>query len=232
MTTPKQMTLTFNLQDDQSFENFFPGDNKQLLVKLMNMARGRGNRLLYLWGASGVGKTHLLNACCYVARQLRLQPFYLPLTKINQLSPSVFEDLETLNLICIDDLEMIAGKKDWEEAFFHFFNRMREEKKRLIVSGNALPKELAIKLPDIRSRLTSGLIYQVKPLNDEMKIETLIMRARLRGLDLTNDVAQFLLRRLPRNMNDLLCALQTLDQSALEEQRKLTIPFVKKVLDF
>jgi DnaA family protein len=87
-----------------------------------------------------------------------------------------------------------------------------------------------LSLEDLRSRLQWGLTYQVHSLTDEDKQQALQMRARARGLELSDDVAQYIIQRLPRDTNELFWQLARLDHASLAEQRKLTIPFVKKVL--
>jgi len=230
MTIP-QMALGLSLRDDKAFSNFFVGKNKQLLVTLHTTANGRGERQIYFWGPKGAGRTHLLQACCAAADKLGLTTLYLPLDQIDELQPDILSDLESLHLVCIDDIQNIAGKMDWEEAFFHFLNRMREARKRVIISGNASSHELGITLPDVVSRLSWGMVFQLHELSDEDKLEALQFRAKARGLILSHEVARFLFRRWPRDMASLFGVLEQLDQASLAEQRRLTIPFVKSVLE-
>ena len=132
--------------------------------------------------------------------------------------------------ICVDDIHEIVQKTNWEEAFFNLFNRVQNTGKRLLVTGDSPPKKLEIKLPDLTSRLGSGLIFQIHHLSDEEKLQALVKDAKLRGLLLPEPVAQFLVHHHPRDMKSLLSALEKLDQISLETKRKLTIPFVKAVL--
>src|SRR3989338_850658 len=226
-----QMTLNLNLRDDAVLENFFSGkQNKQLLKILHAMAHGRGERFAYLWGNKGVGRTHLLQACCQVINQLKLPSFYLSLQDLLNLKSEILQDLESLQLVCLDDVDSIAGNAEWEEAFFGFLNRMHDAKRRLIVAGNLPPARLGIALPDIKSRLSQAMIFQVNALTDDEKIEALRARAKARGLNLSKTVTEFLLRHCPRDMGSLFVALDKLDKASLAAQHKLTIPFVKSVL--
>lgn len=225
-----QLTLGLNLPDDATFANFFIGNNQQLVMNLHTMANGRGSQYLYFWGKSGVGRTHLLQACCNVATKRKLPSFYLSFKDINELQPDVLEGLETMHLVCIDDIQCITGNTLWEEAFFDFFNRMQDSRKRLIIAGDAKPQNLGITLPDLISRLSSSIIFQINELSDEEKIQTLILRAKLRGINLPINVARFLWRRWSRDMHSLFEVLDTLDQASLQTKHKITIPFVKSVL--
>ena len=158
----EQLTLGIDLHEDTTFSNYYIGENAQLVTALQEIARGRGEQFIYLWGREGVGKTHLLQACCHVADKLKLSPVYLPFKNIADLSPDVLDGLESLHLVCIDDVDLMGGRPAWEEAFFHFYNRMREENKRLIVAGSVPPQELGLALKDLVSRLAWGMTFKRK----------------------------------------------------------------------
>jgi DnaA-homolog protein len=225
-----QLTLSISLRDDATFANYFAGRNEQLLKDLFVMANGRGEKFVYLWGQLGSGRTHLLHACCHAAGKRKLSAIYLPLNDIDNLQPDILDDLEKMYLVCVDGFDKIAGKSIWEEAFLNFFNRMREEEKRLIIASDAAPQDVGILLPDLVSRLKSGMAFQIQELTDAERIQALILHAKARGLILPKEVAQFLWRRWPRDMASLFAVLEKLDQASLEAKRRLTIPFVKLVL--
>ena len=225
-----QIPLTLNLHEENTLLNFYPEGNKQLLQNLHKAAIGRGERLFYLWGSSGAGKTHLLQACCHTANQKELRTFYLSLKKPDELQPAILQNLEILNLVCIDDIHCIVGQPNWEEAIFNCFNRIHESGKRLIIAGDKVPNQTGLQLLDLISRLNSALIFHLEPLSDEEKINALILRAQNRGFDLPKEVAQFILRRCNRNMSTLFSTLVELDNASLKEKHRLTIPFVKSVL--
>lgn len=228
---PIQLTLPISIRDDATFENFYAGSNHNLLTILQRFLAKKTEFYLYLWGHTGVGCSHLLQACCHAVQQQNLTAAYIPLAEVINLSPHILENLETLDLICIDDLQFVAGKADWEEALFHLFNRVQAKQNCFLIAANNVPEELNLILRDLDSRLKSGLIFQVQELTDEQKINALQMRAKLRGLELADEVAIFLLHRSPRNLNNLFQFLEQLDNASLTAQRKLTIPFVKSVLN-
>lgn len=228
--TFNQLTLGVGLKDEATFANFYPASNHLLVEVLKKAARGYGERVIYFYGAGGDGRTHLLQACCHRAHQHRLRSVYLPLADLLDLSPTMLDSLENLDLICVDDVHMIAGRPLWEEAFFHAYNRIHDAGKRLIVTANVPPKSLGVALPDIVSRLTWGIVYQLQSLSDDEKLHVLIMRAECRGMTLAEEVGQFILKHCPRHMLTLFAALDALDKASLAAQRKLTIPFVKTIL--
>lgn len=226
----EQLALKLDIQEDTTFNNFFVGKNQQLINTLQEAARGRGEQFIYIWGGHGVGRTHLLQACCHVSNSLKLSPIYLPFRNVTKLQPSILEDLDALHLVCVDDVDAIAGRPAWEEAFFHFYNCMREANKRLVVAGRFPPNELGLALPDLVSRLAWGTVYHIHELTDQEKMNALLWRAEARGLKLSEQVAQYLMNHWQRNMADLFAALNKLDQASLQAKRKLTVPFVKEVL--
>lgn len=140
----------------------------------------------------------------------------------------LLEGMEHLNLICVDNVEAVAGNREWEEALFHLYNRIRQEGNTLIVGANAAPRQLTIQLPDLVSRLSWGAVFQVAELSDEEKIMAIRMRAGLRGIQLPEDVAKYLVHHASRKMSDLSLMLDRLDKASLSAQRKVTIPFIKQ----
>ncbi|HHF7367576.1 TPA: DnaA regulatory inactivator Hda [Legionella bozemanae] len=226
----RQLALAIKLNDEATLADFNWGSNKLLQQQLHNMLTNREDRLLYLWGNTGSGKTHLLQACCQAAHTH--SAIYLPLTLLKEWGPQAIEGLEEQELICIDDIDVIAKDPAWEEALFHLYNKIKDmEKSILIISGNQSPTTIPIQLADLRSRLSWGLVIQLMELNDEDKINTLKLHALKRGFDLPESVGQFLLNRCSRNMHDLHNLLNRLDDASLAAQRKITIPFVKDTLN-
>jgi len=226
----QQIALQLNVNKDKRFANFYSKGNEALVEVLRKSAFGRGEQFIYFWGLKGLGRSHLLNACCAVAAQTKLTYLLLPLNEIEQLKPDVFEDLELLPFVCVDDLQNIAGNSIWEEAFFDFFNRMQEQHKRLIVSANVPQAHLNLELADLVSRLNSGLTFQLHELTDDEKMEAVVARSQERGLIVPPEVAKFLIHRLPRDLGSLFQSLDVLDDASLASQRRLTIPFSKEIL--
>ncbi len=226
-----QLPLGLALRESARFDSYFSGLNAEAVQHLQQAATGEGENFIYAAGATGVGKTHLLQAACHSASQCGRSSTYLPLQEMSELAPDVLEDLEQLNLVCLDDVSATAGHADWERGLFDLFNRLRAAGSTLLVADEQRPDQSGFALPDLVSRLGWGLSYTLKPLADDDVFAALSCRAKGRGLELPEDTAQFLLRRLPRDLPTLFALLDTLDTASLIEQRRLTIPFVKSVLD-
>ncbi len=229
MSSP-QLTLGIRLNDRASFANYFTGRNAEVLNHLRACARGDSHLPVLVWSGPGCGKTHLLHAACHAASARAEHPVYLPMRDAALWSPEVLEGLEQAALVCIDDVDAVAGLPAWEEALFHLYNRMSEQRHGLLLSAAAPPGELKLKLPDLASRLAWGLVLHLEALDENDKLGALQLRAQQRGLELPADVAQFLLRRCPRDLPSLFALLDRLDQASLAAHRKLTIPFVREFI--
>lgn len=226
----EQLPLRFAFNPELGFRQYHAGANAEIVAHLKHAAGGRGDTLIFLWGESGTGKSHLLNACCRESCQNDLSVSYLPLASLREHGPGVLDGLEHQDVVCLDDLDAVAGDDMWERALFNLFNRLRELGNRLIVSAQSPPAELPIRLPDLKTRLGWGLTLRLQPLNDEDKLIVLGAYARSLGLDLPPQVGRFLLSHHRRDLSSLRRLLDELDHATLAAKRKLTIPFLKNYL--
>ncbi|GHE19766.1 DnaA regulatory inactivator Hda [Halomonas urumqiensis] len=230
---PAQLPLGVGLRDDATFANFYAGSppaGSGMVESLAHQFDEQGEPFLYLWGKPGVGRSHLLQAACHAASDRDLRALYLPLDELGHFPPLMLEEVERLDLVAIDDLERVLGRKRWEEALFHAFNRLRDAGKRLLVAAEAPPRQLAVTLPDLASRLSWGVTYHVQGLDDAGRLGALQLRASGRGMQMPDEVARFILHRGPRRLDELFEILEVLDRASLTAKRKLTIPFIKQTL--
>ncbi len=235
---PVQLSLGVTLNDDATFENFYAADEGASLVleSLAAAARGSGasdleSQSIVIWGAPGCGLTHLLQGACHLAYAEKRSVQYLPLRDIRGYSAEdICDGLDATKLVCLDGLDLICGDPAWEHALFHLYNQLRDAGHSLVMASHTSPSSLPISLPDLKSRILGSVVYQVHTLGDEDKQAALILRAAARGLQMSVDVAKFILQRSSRDMNDLFVLLNRLDECSMQQQRKLTIPFVKEVL--
>jgi len=221
-----QLPLGISLKPSVDFAGFIAGRNGEALSRL----RTPLDPFLYLWGESGSGKSHLLQAACQQAQTGGRQPAYLPLKSEHGLKPEMLEGLENFALVCLDDLESVAGDTAWEGAIFSLFNQLRENKGQLVVAADRPPSRLPHCLPDLASRLTWGPCYHLISLNDDERLELLLATAQRRGLNMGVETARFLLQRIPRDIHFLTLLIERLDSASLAAQRRLTIPFVREIL--
>lgn len=231
-TLATQLPLRLNPQEVYQLDNFYFSQTevKQALLAFCELTT---LDFLYLWGDKASGKSHLLMATIdYVqTQQAAKRLLYLPLADLVQSSsPDILQSVEELDLLCLDELEAIAGIAKWEEAIFHCFNRLQQTGCKLLIASSHNPATIQIQLPDLRSRLATGLVYQLELLDDEAKQHALTIQAQIRGLDLPNEVAQYLLRHHSRDIRILMNLLHDLDKASMVAKRRLTIPFVRQAL--
>lgn len=232
---PLQLSLGVTLNDECTFSNFYAASktNVQTVDALRKFSTREGDNYLLVWGAHGSGLTHLLQAACYEAWEQNNSVQYLPLREmIGFSSEDICDGLEEARFVFLDGIDQICGIKEWEKSLFHLYNNIKDAGHSLLISSHTSPPSLPIVLADLRSRVLGCVRYHVETLTDADKQTAMIMRAAARGLELPGDVARYILSRASRDTNELFNLLNKLDEASLQKQRKLTIPFVKEILQF
>lgn len=220
----KQLALGVKLRADAVFASFASGDNAEIVAAL----RRDGPAPVWVWGASGTGKTHLLQAIC---AEVGATTAYFPLRRDLGLPPEALQGFEARPVLCLDDAEAVAGDLAWERALFRLFNEASELGTRLVFAAHAAPRNIAWCLEDWKSRASACEVYQLRELGEEGRIEALRLRAAQRGLQLPRETAEYLLKRVPRDLPSLLEMLDALDDASLAAQRRLTIPFIRAAFE-
>jgi DnaA family protein len=226
-----QIAFSFTGNERFDFQGFVPTFNYEPFNYLTNLATRPQRSVVFLWGASGSGKSHLLQALCGAVSVQDLRAAYVPLDQADRLDSGVTEGLEACHYVCLDGIDAIAGDSAWEKAIFHLFNRLQEHDRALLVSSRANPRTLPLKMPDLHTRLLWGLTFHLATLSDESKVHALQRRAQRRGFTLSEDAANYLVQRLRRDMDSLFAALDSLDAASLARHRRVTIPFIRETLD-
>jgi DnaA family protein len=219
----KQLALGVRLRADAVFDSFWPGVNGEAVAAL----QAAMSVPVWLWGASGSGKTHLLQAVCAATGE---EAAYFPLASL-ALPADSLAGFERSRVLCVDDVDAVAGDLTWERALFRLFNEAAELRTRLVFAAAAAPRQLPWVLEDWRSRAGASVVYQLRELDDSGRIEALRLRAAQRGLQLPYETSEYLLKRMPRDLRSLFDILDQLDEASLAAQRRLTIPFIRDALE-
>jgi DnaA-homolog protein len=227
----QQLPLDIRLADHAVFSNFLPAGNELVIHELKAAATQAVLPMLWVWGLPESGRSHLLQACIAAADECGRRAAYVPLDRALALPVAALEGLGDLDVVGLDDVDGIAGNAAFEQAVFLLFEQLRQSGGRLVVTASAPPSEIPFHLPDLASRLKSGGVYRLQPLDDSGCLEALQIRARFRGFELPEDTGRYLLNRTARGAANLFRVLDTLDRAALVAQKRLTIPFVRSVLD-
>mgnify|MGYP001193015689 FL=1 len=213
----QQLLLALAPPPPPTLENFFPGRNGAVLGALRAALAG-GEAFVYLWGAAGSGKTHLLRGFARAAG---------PDAAYFQAAGADSNCLETLKSVAIDDVSRLD--EPGQLALFDLCNRLRASGGVLVASGAVPPAELALRA-DLRSRLASGIVLQIHPLGDAEKARALRGHATERGLAMDEALIGYLLTHFERDMGTQIALLDALDRYSLQRQRGITLPLLKEVL--
>ncbi|MDH5736756.1 MAG: DnaA regulatory inactivator Hda [Gammaproteobacteria bacterium] len=250
VSAPRQSLLPFRLREAATFDNYRVPDQRagigatgsghparndiREILKQQLRYEEASLWFTWVWGEQGAGRTHLLQAACRHAGDHGLRAAYVPLTELP--SPDALDGLSGFNLLCLDDLDSVLGDAGWEQALFMLINEFRDSinaggRQALVVSARAAPGAQSVALMDLSTRLLTALPLACPRLGDEEKLALIRQKARGRGIELPDEAASYILHRLDRNPGHLLRALDKLDEASLMDQKRVTIPFIKQVLN-
>lgn len=224
----QQLPLAIALRDDATFDSFHVTEANRLTVQaLQSLAPAASYQLVFVCGSSGSGRTHLLQALCHRFEAA----IYLPMGELVDYEPGeVFAALEHQPLVCLDDLGAIAVQGRWEEALFNFLNRKMLLGGTVVLAAGQQPEQLFM-LPDLVSRLQQGLVLRLRLPDDDERAGIFRLRGRQRGMRIPEEVTDFVMRHYGRDLHGLMALLDDLDRHSLEQQRRITVPFVRELID-
>jgi DnaA family protein len=224
-----QLPLGIRLNDEATIANFLVSSGNRQLFDVLT-STSPSVQLIYLWGAEGSGRSHLLQALCHRYAESGASALYLPLLSRHDFAPQILEHSHALSVICVDDLDAVATDSVWQEAMFHCFNEAAESNVLFVVTASRAPRDLDLSLADLRSRMQKGLIFQLQAADDGFKKQILQHRANSRGISLSDQVCDYILQRADRSLAGLIAVLERLDSESFQRQRRLTVPLVKDVM--
>lgn len=224
-----QLPLALRWPRRQRFEYFHAGANAAALAAVEALTTPAQAPWIYLHGPSGSGRSHLLMAACQAASEAGRRVQYLPLAAITDHALAL-RGVAGSELLALDDLGAIAGNREAEHALFDLYNRARADDSAMLFAADAPPAQLAIELPDLRSRLGACTRFGLKLLDDDERRRVLKTQAGSRGIELDDSVLDWLFARYARDLGALLGLLDRLDQASLAAQRRITIPFLRDFL--
>jgi DnaA family protein len=224
-----QLPLALPVGPDQRFDLFV--GQAWAVDALRAAAAGAGEAAVFVEGPEGSGKSHLLLAACRDAHEAGRRARYLPVAAFAGGLAAMLDGVESNELVALDGIEAVAGSRADCEALFHLHNRLRDAGRTLLYASRLPAGDDRWALPDLRSRLGQGLRASLDLLDDDGRREALRRRAARRGLELDDAVLDWLFRRVERDLKSLTVLLDRLDRAALAAQRKLTVPFVRQVIE-
>ena len=226
MSKIEQLTFPWSKPNNSSFDDFYFEKNN--LSILENLKSGDD---LVIFGLSKVGKSFLLQSLCnYFSKSNKLS-LYLPLKELNNYKTGLLDDLEKLDLVCIDDLHLIAGDHKWETAIFNLINNCLISNCRIVFCSNINPSLISFELDDLFSRIQKINRMEVHPVKSDNLIEAVRFFADLRSINIGDKEVTYLINHSKRNMGDLVTHINQLDKLSMQLKRKITIPLIKKVIE-
>jgi DnaA family protein len=214
-----------------SLQNYISADADYIVAQLTGLFDETGEALIGLWGGPDSGKTHLLNACAHYARDSDI-PFHLfDGSQLAEARPGQFNTFAPGSVVGIDNLDLIAGDRAWEDQFYDLVNRVQAGEIRLIFSLARQPRDTGFRLPDLKSRLMWGLLVALKAPDDKQLEQILARRAQLLGLKLGKDALVYLLNHYSRRISAQMELLYRLDHASLMSKRKVTVALIREVFE-
>lgn len=233
-----------SLNAKYTFETFVIGASNRFAhaaAVAIAEAPARAYNPLFVWGASGLGKTHLLHAAGHYAQRLfpGMRVKYVSTEEFtNDFINSLRDDRKVAfkrryretDILLVDDIQFIEGKEGIQEEFFHTFNTLHNANKQIVVSSDRPPKQLATLEERLRTRFEWGLITDVQPPELETRIAILRKKARMDRLDVPHDVLELIASRVERNIRELEGALIRVTAFASLNGQPLDISLAEVVL--
>lgn len=214
-----QLLLDLELTPDATLANFLGEVPAALMADIPRV---------YLWGAVGTGRSHLVQAICHKWYGGNRRVMYLP--NPMHASPAILDNLEQFELVCIDDADDVLQSEDWQTPLFHFFNGLSDNGHGLLLTGQSHPLDMAVSLADLRSRFRAMSHVQTSELTDQGKRDLLQQRASRHGFKLSDQVVAYVMSHCARDQRSLLRLLDGLAQESLRQHRKVTIHLVRELM--
>ena len=233
MNKPKQLIFPFQINQKASFDSFFCSpDNQNLMTRLADIAISQDANEIIIHGEKGSGKSFLMQAICNELSSSEKQFAFIPMKKAFNMGVEIFQNLGSLDTVCIDDLQLILANQEWETALFNLINECQQSNCSLILSlGGTQPVEESIALPDLLSRIKRMEFIALHAVQDELFNEAIVFVAQQLEIKIDNAELEFLLKHQTRIFSLLVENIITLDKQAASLKRKITIPLIKETLN-
>jgi len=219
-----QLGLPISLNASMLLESFVA--NKELLRLINQLFLNEKSSEVYIYGALGQGKTHVLQGAVLKALEIDKNAVYID---CNESFPEhILDFVDQIDLISFDNIHLISSES--QEVFFDLYNRARQAQIFVLVSGNTLPSDLEV-MKDLKTRLSLAVVYKLEELNDELTMSVIDSQMSQRNLSVNSNVYEYLFKNYSRDLKLLLSTLNDLDKASLQAKKPISIPFVKNFLE-
>ena len=224
-TKHDQIPINFSFCNKKTLDNYISENNNHLIETLKQFAKNNHGQLIYLFGEKSTGKSHLCKAVFNIIKDTKAY--------IDQYGFETLGDinLQNINYLIIDDFEIILEKGNTEDKLFYYINEFILSKKSLLISSMKPTDQIDFTKNDLKSRLTSNLIFNIREISDDRKIEVLKKITEEKGWMIEENVCQYIMNHYQRDLFFLCNVLKSLDKSSLALKKRVTIPFLKSIIE-
>ena len=219
-----QLGLPISLNASMLLESFVA--NKELLRLINQLFLNEKSSEVYIYGASGQGKTHVLQGAVLKALEIDKNAVYIDCS--DPFPDYILDFVDQIDFICFDNVHSILREN--QEVFFDLYNRARQAQIFILVSGNTLPSDLEV-MKDLKTRLSLAVVYKLEELSDELTMSVIDSQMSQRNLSVNSNVYEYLFKSYSRDLKLLLSTLNDLDKASLQAKKPISIPFVKNFLE-
>ena len=219
-----QLGLPISLNASMLLESFVA--NKELLRLINQLFLNEKSSEVYIYGASGQGKTHVLQGAVLKALEIDKNAVYIDCS--DPFPDYILDFVDQIDFICFDNVHSILREN--QEIFFDLYNRARQAQIFILLSGNTLPSDLEV-MKDLKTRLSLAVVYKLEELNDELTMSVIDSQMSQRNLSVNSNVYEYLFKNYSRDLKLLLSTLNDLDKASLQAKKPISIPFVKNFLE-
>ena len=219
-----QLGLPISLNTSMLLESFIA--NKELLRLINQLFLDEKSSEVFIYGASGQGKTHILQGAVLKALEMDKNAIYID---CNESFPEhILDFIDQVHFISFDNVHLISSKN--QEIFFDLYNQARQSQILILVSADSLPSDLEV-MKDIKTRLSLTAVFKLEELNDELTVMVIDSQMIERNLKIDPKVYKYLFKNVSRDLKKLLSTLDDLDQASLQSKKPISIPFVREFLN-
>jgi len=233
------------LHPDYTFDNFVVGPSNRLAhASCVAVSHSLGNTYnpLFIYGNSGLGKTHLLQAICFEA-QRKLNGAVIQFLSCEEFVNRFIRGIEegnlhsfqsqfrTVDMLVIDDIQFLREREQSQEEFFHTFNALYNNGKQIILSADSPPGQIPSLEERLISRFNWGLVARIDPPSYETRVAIVQKKAHLRGLTISDQIAEYIARKVQANIRELEGALTSIYAVATTSRKKITLELAQTALE-
>tara|TARA_B100001989_G_scaffold67287_1_gene45580 strand:+ start:2001 stop:2699 length:699 start_codon:yes stop_codon:yes gene_type:complete len=229
MSNPRQLALQIQINERASLDNFFVSKNNNQTIQILKnilLSSNKGAQI-FIDDLGSNGKSYLLQAICNDFSNSNNSSIYIPMQETINFDPSILEGISELNLICIDDIDLINKRREWEIPFFNLINECYEKECFLILSGS-INKLKAI--PDLTSRIKKMETLRLEAINDDELMEATQAISKNLNIEISDKNMNYLINNSKRDIKTIFRTLSQLEKESLERKKSIGLNLIKDVI--